>query len=119
MSSSYDQKVVALAAAIQRAVKFGSLEWAEKMANAWRQFGSEEYAELERLAGALLKQAAHPSINIAEMLKSIGGCDGARRSALREAIRICAEGYLQRHQARIDRETGCEQHLGDLVAAVT
>lgn len=114
---SYDEKVARLSNLIQRAVKFDSLHQAEEMRDAWREsVDSEAYKRLQGLAESLLLWADDPNLNIDDELRLIAGSDRTRLSALREAIRLCAKAYLERHQARVDSETGCDRSVEQLMA---
>lgn len=91
---SYEEKLASLQAVVGSCVTFSSAQQAKEYRDSWRQpVTSPVSQDVQRLAEDLYLQLTTGGCG---ELEKIGRCEGARLSALREAIRACAGDYLAR-----------------------
>lgn len=101
----YQDKLDELFAAVKPLVHFANVAQAEAYKTSWRQPASDHTnLEINSLAATMLLYAECEGCRIGDALRVISSCEGTRLSALRETIRRCAEEFLARREARIERE---------------
>ncbi len=89
----YEDKVAALADAIAPHVQFDTVEEAKEFVVSYRCARTDTVPmQIEQMAEKFIEDADR--IGISAELRSIGSCVGTRLSALREAIRMCAERFV-------------------------
>lgn len=108
---SYDDNVRRLADAIRCHVQFKDVAQAEEYRDSYRSPRDSAISrEIAHLAEQLLLYAGCKGLNIASILADIGveGVYNVRHAALREAIRLCAQDFLNKREQRIDEELNVE-----------
>lgn len=93
---SYDEKLAVLKGRLKGVVKFDDLSQAQAYAIVHKKPTTDPaWKSLCARADNVLQFPQQ--YGVADLLRQIGGCDDARRSALREVIRQLASEWLEHH----------------------
>ena len=113
----YEDKVEMVASVIAPHVKFDSVDEAKEFMTSYRHPDVGADRQVQHMARHFARHADH--FGLSEMLATIGGCIETRRSALREAIRLCAKRHVEQAELKELVELGVRAPARSSISTAT